>query len=112
MKLNRIISILFLLLIIGQWYLLRQGRTTLHELEQQRQRSIERIDSLSIVNDSIDMYSDLLINQVDSLTGELILDEKQLQRVKNDYKKRVDSLSKLSATELSEYFTNRYEDRY
>lgn len=112
MKLNRVITFLFLLLLVGQWYLLRQGRVTLNELEEQRQRSLERIDSLYNVNDSIDLYSDLLIDQVDSLSGELILDEKQLQRVKNDYKKRVDSLSKLSATELSEYFTNRYQDRY
>ena len=112
MKLNRIITFLFLLLILGQWYLLREGRHTLHELEQQRLQSLQRIDSLVSVNDSIDFYSDALITQVDSLTGELILDEKQLQRVRNEYKKRIDSLGKLSSSELSEYFTNRYEDRY
>ena len=106
--LKKAITFVLILIIIGQLYLLRQGRATLSELEDLKHQAELRIDSLSTANDSLDVFTDVLITQVDSLAEEIIHDEKQLQRIKHDYKKRIDSISKLSSNELTEYFSNRY----
>lgn len=106
--LRKIIVFLFALIIIAQMYLLREGRVTLKELQTLKEASEQRVDSLRVVNDSLDIFTDVLIIQVDSLGKEIDTDEKQLQRIKNDYKKRIDSISKLSSNELTEYFSNRY----
>lgn len=106
--LKKAITFVLILIIIGQLYLLRQGRATLSELEDLKHQAECRIDSLSTANDSLDVFTDVLITQVDSLAEEIIHDEKQLQRIKHDYKKRIDSISKLSSNELTEYFSNRY----
>ena len=89
-------------------YFLREGRKTLTELQELKELSEQRVDSLRVVNDSLDIFTDVLIVQVDSLGKEIDTDEKQLQRIKNDYKKRIDSISRLSSNELTEYFSNRY----
>ena len=106
--LRKIIVFLFALIIIAQMYLLREDRVTLKELQTLKEASEQRVDSLRVVNDSLDIFTDVLIIQVDSLGKEIDTDEKQLQRIKNDYKKRIDSISKLSSNELTEYFSNRY----
>jgi cell division protein FtsB len=109
--LKNIITLVLILIIVGQLYLLRQGRSTLSELEDLKHQAECRIDSLRVANDSLDVFSHVLVTQVDSLAQEIIQDEKQLQRVKDDYKKRVDYISKLSSNELTEYFSNRYNNQ-
>jgi ribosome recycling factor len=82
----------------------------MNELEKLKELSEQRVDSLRLANDSIDIFTDVLVLQVDSLGREINADEKQLQKIKNDYKKRIDSISKLSSNELTEYFSNRYNN--
>jgi|LakMenEpi03Aug12_release.lakeMendotaPanAssembly.Ray.scaffolds.fasta_scaffold04508_41 ribosome recycling factor len=108
--LKRIILLIFAVIIVGQLYLLREGRKTMNELEKLKELSEQRVDSLRLANDSIDIFTDVLVLQVDSLGREINADEKQLQKIKNDYKKRIDSISKLSSNELTEYFSNRYNN--
>jgi ribosome recycling factor len=108
--LKRIILLIFAIIIVGQLYLLREGRKTMNELEKLKELSEQRVDSLRLANDSIDIFTDVLVLQVDSLGREINADEKQLQKIKNDYKKRIDSISKLSSNELTEYFSNRYNN--
>ena len=108
--LRRISLLIFAVIIVGQLYLLREGRKTLTELEKLKELSEQRVDSLRLANDSIDIFTDVLVLQVDSLGREINADEKQLQKIKNDYKKRIDSISKLSSNELTEYFSNRYNN--
>jgi cell division protein FtsB len=108
--LRKIIVSLFALIIIAQMYLLREGRATLKELQALKEASEQRVDSLRVVNDSLDVFTDVLLVQVDSLGEEINADEKQLERIKHDYKKRIDSISKLSTNELTEYFSNRYNN--
>lgn len=106
--LRRIILLVFAVIIVAQLYFLREGRKSLTELQELKELSEQRVDSLRVVNDSLDIFTDVLIVQVDSLGKEIDTDEKQLQRIKNDYKKRIDSISRLSSNELTEYFSNRY----
>lgn len=106
--LKKAITFVLLLIVIGQLYLLREGRQTLSELEDLKNQAECKIDSLRSANDSLDVFTDVLVTQVDSLAEEIVDDEKQLQRVKDDYKKRIDIISKLSSNELTEYFSNRY----
>jgi hypothetical protein len=108
--LRRISLLIFAVIIVGQLYLLREGRKTLTELEKLKELSEQRVDSLRLANDSLDIFTDVLVVQVDSLGREINADEKQLQKIKNDYKKRIDSISKLSSNELTEYFSNRYNN--
>lgn len=108
--LKRIILLIFAIIIVGQLYLLREGHKTMNELEKLKELSEQRVDSLRLANDSIDIFTDVLVLQVDSLGREINADEKQLQKIKNDYKKRIDSISKLSSNELTEYFSNRYNN--
>jgi hypothetical protein len=108
--LRRIILLIFAIIIVGQLYLLREGRKSMNELEKLKELSEQRVDSLRLANDSIDIFTDVLVLQVDSLGREINADEKQLQKIKNDYKKRIDSISKLSSNELTEYFSNRYNN--
>lgn len=108
--LKRIILLIFAIIIVGQLYLLRDGRKSMNELEKLKELSEQRVDSLRLANDSIDIFTDVLVLQVDSLGREINADEKQLQKIKNDYKKRIDSISKLSSNELTEYFSNRYNN--
>jgi ribosome recycling factor len=108
--LKRIILLIFAIIIVCQLYLLREGRKTMNELEKLKELSEQRVDSLRLANDSIDIFTDVLVLQVDSLGKEINADEKQLQKIKNDYKKRIDSISKLSSNELTEYFSNRYNN--
>ena len=108
--LRRISLLIFAVIIIGQLYLLREGRKTLTELENLKELSEQKVDSLRLANDSLDIFTDVLVVQVDSLGREINADEKQLQKIKNDYKKRIDSISKLSSNELTEYFSNRYNN--
>jgi ribosome recycling factor len=108
--LRRISLLIFAVIIVGQLYLLREGRKTLTELENLKELSEQKVDSLRLANDSLDIFTDVLIVQVDSLGREINADEKQLQKIKNDYKKRIDSISKLSSNELTEYFSNRYNN--
>jgi ribosome recycling factor len=108
--LKRIILLIFAVIIVGQLYLLREGRKTMNELEKLKELSEQKVDSLRLANDSIDIFTDVLVLQVDSLGREINADEKQLQKIKNDYKKRIDSISKLSSNELTEYFSNRYNN--
>ena len=102
--------LIFAVIIVGQLYLLREGRKTLTELENLKELSEQKVDSLRLANDSLDIFTDVLVVQVDSLGREINADEKQLQKIKNDYKKRIDSISKLSSNELTEYFSNRYNN--
>jgi ribosome recycling factor len=108
--LRRISLLIFAVIIVGQLYLLREGRKTLTELENLKELSEQKVDSLRLANDSLDIFTDVLVAQVDSLGREINADEKQLQKIKNDYKKRIDSISKLSSNELTEYFSNRYNN--
>ncbi len=108
--LRRISLLIFAVIIVGQLYLLREGRKTLTELEKLKELSEQKVDSLRLANDSLDIFTDVLVVQVDSLGREINADEKQLQKIKNDYKKRIDSISKLSSNELTEYFSNRYNN--
>ncbi len=108
--LRRISLLIFAVIIVGQLYLLREGRKTLTELEKLKELSEQRVDSLRLANDSLDIFTDVLVVQVDSLGREINADEKQLQKIKNDYKKRIDSISKLSSNELTAYFSNRYNN--
>jgi ribosome recycling factor len=108
--LRRISLLIFAVIIVGQLYLLREGRKTLTELENLKELSEQKVDSLRLANDSLDIFTDVLVVQVDSLGREINADEKQLQKIKNDYKKRIDSISKLSSNELTEYFSNRYNN--
>lgn len=108
--LRKIIVSLFALIIIAQMYLLREGRATLKELQAVKEASEQRVDSLRVVNDSLDVFTNVILVQVDSLDEEINADKKQLEKIKHDYKKRIDSISKLSTNELTEYFSNRYNN--
>jgi hypothetical protein len=108
--LKKIIVFLFVLIILVQIYLLRSGAKTINELQTLKEQAEQRVDSLRFSNDSLNIVTDYLFIQLDSVGEEINKDEKQLENIKNDYKKRIDYISKLSSNELTEYFSNRYNN--
>ena len=108
--LRKIIVFAFVLIILVQIYLLRSSSKTMNELQTLKEQAEQRVDSLRLSNDSLNVVTDYLFIQLDSLDEEINEDEKQLEKIKNDYKKRIDYISKLSGNELTEYLSNRYND--
>lgn len=108
--LKKIIVFAFVLIILVQIYLLRSSSKTMNELQTLKEQAEQRVDSLRLTNDSLNVVTNYLFIQLDSLGEEINEDEKQLDKIKNDYKKRIDYISKLSSNELTEYLSNRYND--
>lgn len=108
--LKKIIVFSVVLIILVQIYLLRSSSKTMNELQTLKEQAEQRVDSLRLSNDSLNVVTDYLFIQLDSLDEEINEDEKQLEKIKNDYKKRIDYISKLSGNELTEYLSNRYND--
>lgn len=108
--LRKIIVFAFVLIILVQIYLLRSSSKTMNELQTLKEQAEQRVDSLRLTNDSLNVVTNYLFIQLDSLGEEINEDEKQLDKIKNDYKKRIDYISKLSSNELTEYLSNRYND--
>ena len=108
--LKKIIVFSVVLIILVQIYLLRSSSKTMNELQTLKEQAEQRVDSLRLSNDSLNVVTDYLFIQLDSLDEEINEDEKQLEKIKNDYKKRIDYISKLSSNELTEYLSNRYND--
>lgn len=108
--LKKIIVFSFILIILAQIYLLRSNMKAMNELQTLKQQAEQRVDSLRITNDSLNVVTDCLFIRLDSLTEEINKDENQLDKIKNDYKKRIDYINKLSSNELTEYLSNRYNN--
>lgn len=109
--LKKIIVFSFILIILAQIYLLRSNMKAMNELQTLKQQAEQRVDSLRITNDSLNVVTNCLFIRLDSLTEEINKDENQLDKIKNDYKKRIDYINKLSSNELTEYLSNRYNDK-
>ena len=109
--LKKIIVFSVVLIILVQIYLLRSSAKTMNELQTLKEQAEQRVDSLRFSNDSLNIVTDYLFIQLDSIDKEINKDEKQLENIKNDYKKRIDYISKLSSNELTEYLSNRYNDK-
>lgn len=108
--LKKIIVFSFILIILAQIYLLRSNMKAMNELHTLKEQAEQRVDSLRLTNDSLNVVTNYLFIQLDSLGEEINEDKKQLDKIKNDYKKRIDYISKLSSNELTEYLSNRYND--
>jgi len=108
--LKKIIVFSVVLIILVQIYLLRSSAKTMNKLQTLKEQAEQRVDSLRFSNDSLNIVTNYLFIQLDSIGEEINKDEKQLENIKNDYKKRIDYISKLSSNELTEYLSNRYND--
>ena len=67
-----------------------------------------RVDSLENHITLLDIENDMLQLQVDSALAAIDIEEEKRKQQKDAFNRKIASLSKLSASELSSYFTERY----
>ena len=67
-----------------------------------------RVDSLENHITLLDIENDMLQLQVDSALAAIDIEEEKRKQQRDAYDRKIASLSKLSASELSSYFTERY----
>lgn len=66
------------------------------------------VDSLQNYITLLDIENDILQSKVDSAFAALDLEEEKRKQERYAFDQKIAELSKLSASELSSYFTNRY----
>lgn len=67
-----------------------------------------KVDSLQNHITLLDIENDILQSRVDSAFAALDLEEEKRKQERDAFNKKIARLSKLSASELSSYFTDRY----
>ena len=78
------------------------------KLEAYIVESEAKVDSLENHITLLDIENDMLQLQVDSALAAIDIEEEKRKQQRDAYDRKIASLSKLSASELSSYFTERY----
>ena len=78
------------------------------QLENQRNQSQARIDSLNNHIAVLDIQNDLLQAKADSALAALDSEEEKRKQERDAFNRKMAQLSKLSTAELASYFTERY----
>ena len=78
------------------------------KLEAYIVESEAKVDSLENHITLLDIENDMLQLQVDSALAAIDIEEEKRKQQKDAFNRKIASLSKLSASELSSYFTERY----
>lgn len=78
------------------------------KLEAYIAESEAKVDSLQNHITLLDIENDMLQAKVDSAFAALDIEEEKRKQERDAFEKKIASLSKLSASELTSYFTDRY----
>ena len=117
MKIDKVTLILIAIIIlmsIGLTYMFMSGSD--HEIMIQDKQLQQRVDSLTTeikkVQSERQSLNDNIISLNDSLhvlQDNILVKEAKIEKLKNDYAKKIDNINNFTSNDVTKYFTNRYE---
>jgi len=117
MKIDKVTLILIAIIIlmsIGLTYMFMSGSD--HEIMIQDKQLQQRVDSLTVeiekVQSERQSLNDNIISLNDSLhvlQDNILVKEAKIEKLKNDYAKKIDNINNFTSNDVTKYFTNRYE---
>ena len=117
MKIDKVTLILIAIIIlmsIGLTYMFMAGSD--HEIMIQDKQLQQRVDSLTVEIEKVQIERQLLDDNIISLNDSLhvlqdniLVKEAKIEKLKNDYAKKIDNINNFTSNDVTKYFTNRYE---
>lgn len=117
MKIDKVTLILIAIIIlmsIGLTYMFMSGSD--HEIMIQDKQLQQRVDSLTTEIKKVQIERQLLDDNIISLNDSLhvlqdniLVKEAKIEKLKNDYAKKIDNINNFTSNDVTKYFTNRYE---
>ena len=117
MKIDKVTLILIAIIIlmsIGLTYMFMSGSD--HEIMIQDKQLQQRVDSLTVEIEKVQIERQLLDDNIISLNDSLhvlqdniLVKEAKIEKLKNDYAKKIDNINNFTSNDVTKYFTNRYE---
>ena len=117
MKIDKVTLILIAIIIlmsIGLTYMFMSGSD--HEIMIQDKQLQQRVDSLTTEIKKVQIERQLLDDNIISLNDSLhvlqdniLVKEAKIEKLKDDYAKKIDNINNFTSNDVTKYFTNRYE---
>jgi hypothetical protein len=111
MKTNNLILIILVIIICTQALVQFKVSAESALIQEQKDKALDIIDSLDIYNDSLAIRVVELSRVSDSLQNSITIEKQKLKNEKNEHKKKLAELGKLSTAELPGYFSKRYNSK-
>ena len=113
-KITLILVAIIILMSIGLTYMFMSRSD--HEIIIQDKQLQQRVDSLTTeikkVQSERQLLDDNIISLNDSLhvlQNNILVKEAKIEKLKNDYTKKIDNINNFTSNDVTKYFTNRYE---
>ena len=113
-KITLILVAIIILMSIGLTYMFMSRSD--HEIIIQDKQLQQRVDSLTTeikkVQSERQLLDDNIISLNDSLhvlQNSILVKEAKIEKLKNDYAKKIDNINNFTSNDVTKYFTDRYE---